>query len=98
MPRSGVNLYLDEELFQRFKTALQESTGQSVSQYIEHAMREDLELIELAAKTKDRQKVAQLAKEKTVSKLTDELSDQFSKLSDFLRIISDEAEGKEHPD
>jgi hypothetical protein len=40
--------------------------------------------------------VAQRVKEKTVDKLTDSLATEFGKLADFMRMIQDESEGKEH--
>ncbi len=95
MAKTRVNLTLDAEPLERFRAAL-EATGQTLSGYVNHAIREDVELLELVAQGGDRKKVAQAVKEKTVDKLTDSLADEFAKLSDFMRMIRDESEGKEH--
>jgi uncharacterized damage-inducible protein DinB len=95
MSKVRVNLYLEKGPLERFRAALG-ATGQTLSGYVNHVIREDVEVLELVAQGGDRQQVAQRVKEKTVDKLTDSLATEFGKLADFMRMIQDESEGKEH--
>lgn len=95
MAKTRVNLTLDTEPLERFRVALA-ATGQTLSGYFNHVIREDVEVFELVAQGGDRQKVAQMVKEKTVGKLTDSMAAEYGKLADFMRMIQDESEGKEH--
>lgn len=94
MPRSRgpekirANLYFDKEIFERSRVAV-EALGSHVSEYLEDYMRENLEMLETAAATKDPARVAEVFK----SNFFDIFVREMNKNAEFMRTIQQEAKG-----
>lgn len=90
MAKVRLNLYLDAELVERAKAALG-AINSSVSEYVEHALRSDIDALELAADSSDPQKIAQAVERGMIDTLARELAN----LAENMRTVSEAARGKE---
>ena len=88
--RQRLNLYIDRELYERARDAL-ESVGSSVSEYVDHCLQKDIDLLELAGQSRDPKIFAEGVERSVLDVLAHELAD----LSQVMRTVSEERGGKE---
>jgi hypothetical protein len=86
--KKRVNLYLDAEIFDRSKVACDE-LGTSVSEYLSDYLRGNIDMLEVAASTKDPQKLAEVMQ----SGMMDILGRELAGLAESIHTIQADLKG-----